>query len=283
MNITEKNIELQKLKDGTIEDYPRQLGYHLLPFTYDIDNNYTNTEIIPKNIHFIWIGKPINDKYVNTVANCKRINQTYNVILWVDHASILENAARFLLENGVIIKNIYFELKLQNEEMELKNKILKLLELNNNYGYKADIIRLYIVYIQGGIYSDIDSVWIKPLDFNFEYEFVTYRIDNQCSNLTNSFFGFNKGSFIVKNLIQNLELSIDCFLKANNPYMFKMHIPVITGPNHITLVIKDSNPKFLNYIHQGYCVIGGPHEELYSSYSSEGKSYCYQTFDKNWC
>jgi len=283
MSIIENNIDLSKLYDGSTEEYPIEIGYNLLQFTYDTDITYTNSEIIPKNIHFIWIGNPISEKYVDTVMNCKKINSGYNVILWVDYTSILEDDIKNLYDNGVIVKNIYIDLISGSANDVLKTYILQLLELNSNYGYKADIIRLYVVYMEGGIYSDIDSVWLKPLDSNFDYEFVTYRIDKQCSNLTNSFFGFNKNSIIVSNLMKNLYLSINCFLKENNDRKFKSHIPVITGPNHLTLVIKNSNPLYLNYIHQGYCVIGGPYEEIYNYFYKENKSYCYQTFDKNWC
>ena len=142
---------------------------------------------------------------------------------------------------------------------------------------------MYVVYRYGGIYSDIDSVWIKPLDDNFHYEFVNYRIDSVCSNLTNAFFGFNKDSFIVKNAIDNLTYSIPCFLRSNNHKIIQAHIPCMTGPNYLTRIIKESRPSKLNYIHQGYCVIGGPHEEVYHYFTSQNKAYCYQTCDKNWC
>lgn len=282
MNIIENNIDLTKLNDGTIEDYPISIGYDKINFIIENNNNYTNSTIIPKNIHFIWIGNLICDKYVSTITNCSKINPEYNVYLWVDNTSINEDIKQYLLLNNINVKNIYCEIH-NNLNNEIKNKILKYLFINDNYGFKADIIRLYVVYIYGGIYSDIDSVWIKPLDNNFNFEFVSYRMDNQCSNLTNSFFGFNQYSFILKNMIYNLNLSINCFLKENNQNVFKQFIPVISGPNFFTLIIKKINNFYLNYIHQGYCVIGGFHEDLYSFFSEENKSYCYQTFDKNWC
>lgn len=279
MSITE-NIDLKQLNDGTIESFPRSINYHLLPFSYN-SFDYKNVEI-PKNIHFIWIGNMIKEKYIHTVINCKSINHDYNVILWVDDTSINQNVLNRLKESHVMVRHIYKELDTNKYDKLLNNKMIKLLHCNNNYGYKADIIRLYIVYMYGGIYSDIDSIWIKKLDDNFIYDFVTYRIDKQCSNITNSFFGFNTHSEILKIAMDNLELSVDCFLKVN-VHIFKKYIPVISGPNFLTMIIKNLNLNDLNYIHQGYCVIGGPHEELYSYFSKENKSYCYQTFDKNWC
>jgi hypothetical protein len=281
MDIIEKNIDIDKLQDATKDKIPLQIGYNLLPFLYlDISKQYENT-VIPKNIHFIWIGNVIKYKYIETVKTCKNINKDYSVILWVDNNSIDKDIEKHLTDNNILVKNIYYELDSKNEE--LQKHILRLLDLNTNYGYKADIIRLYIIYIYGGIYSDIDSVWIKPLDNNFDYEFVTYRIDTQCSNLTNSFFGFDKKSIILKNIIDNLNLSIDCFLKIKNDYIFKTFIPLITGPEFFTMNIRNLKPNDLNYIHQGYCVIGGPDEDIYNYFSKENKSYCYQTFDKNWC
>ena len=91
MSIIEKNVDIESLKDGSIESYPIHIGYNNLQFTYDTDYNYRNAEIIPKNIHFIWIGNPIPEKYVNTVANCKKINNEYNVILWVDYTKLMLN------------------------------------------------------------------------------------------------------------------------------------------------------------------------------------------------
>jgi mannosyltransferase OCH1-like enzyme len=284
MNIIERNIELDKLQDGTTDDLCIKVGYNLLQFQYDSDYNYTNSEPLPKIIHFIWIGAKIPQKYVDTIANCKCINTNYRVICWVDDNSISLETINFLRNSGLEIKNIYNYINTQiNDNSNLEKYILSLLGRFDNFGYKADIIRLYVVYKFGGIYSDIDSIWLKPLDHNFEYDFVSYRIDHECSNCTNSFFGFHKESIFIKNALFNLRLTVDCFSKPQNYYFFKTHIPVITGPVFLTRIIKESRLHALNFIHQGYNVIGGPHEKIYSSYSANGLAYCYQTFDKNWC
>ena len=281
MNIIERNIQLDKLQDGTEEKLCIQIGYPQLRFQYETDSNYINNIMLPNIIHFIWIGAHIPQKYIDTIANCKHINSNYRVICWVDDNSMSIETQNILLNAGLEIQNIYRYINQFNENLE--KYTLNLLNVFDNYGYKADIIRLYVVYKYGGIYSDIDSIWLKPLDDNFNYDFVSYRIDHECSNCTNSFFGFHKGSIFIKNALFNLKNTINCFLAANNYYLFKKHIPVITGPVFLTRIIKESNLHALNYIHQGYNVIGGPHENLNSSYSKKGLAYCYQTFDKNWC
>lgn len=282
MSVIEKEIEFECLKDDSTDPLLVKLGYPALPIEYEIDLDYSNQTPIGKRLHFIWVGRVIPDKYKLTVIQSKRINPDYEVILWVDFTSITNSIRIELEQQNIIVKNIYQD-ELNRDQNDLKEEMLHLLRKNSNGGYQADIIRLYVVYMYGGIYSDIDSVWLKPLDENFTYEFLTYRIDKHCSNFTNSFFGFAKGSYILKNLLKNLKYTIGFFERLNNLPMFLKYIPGITGPSYVTWIIKIMKPKHLNYIHQAYCVIGGPHEELHSSFSKEGKSYCYQTFDRNWC
>ena len=280
MSIFEKIINLNYLNDGSEDELPKKLNYNKLPFICENIETYNNNATIPYNIHFIWIGSIIPKKYFDTIINCKKINNNYNVFLWIDNTSINNEIYNDLIHNNLIVKNVYNE---HTDCQLFNNTILNYLNKHENFGYKADVLRLYIIYKYGGIYSDIDSIWIKKLDDNFNYEFVSYRIDNECSNLTNSFFGFNNNSIILKNAINNLELTINLFLSINDKYLFKRFIPIISGPGYLTKIIKDNNFIGLNYIHQAYCVIGGPHEKLYSNFSKENKSFCYQTFDKNWC
>lgn len=286
MNIIERNIQVEKLQDGTDDALCIQVGYSQLQFQYEAESNYTNNISLPKIIHFIWIGAHIPQKYIDTIANCKRINQEYRVICWVDDNSMSPKTCDYLVSCGLEIQNIYHYINDNRQGISgpnLAQYILDLLNIFDNYGYKADIIRLYVVYKYGGIYSDIDSIWLKPLDDNFQYDFVSYRIDNECSNCTNSFFGFHKESVFIKNAIHNLRFTINCFSKPRDYRMFHKYIPAITGPVFLTRIIKESKLEALNYIHQGYNVIGGPHEKINSSYSKNGLAYCYQTFDKNWC
>lgn len=283
MNIIERNIQTDKLQDGTDEKFCIKIGYSQLQFKYEIEPDYTNNIPLPKIIHFIWIGSHISQKYIDTIVNCKRINQEYRVICWVDDNSMSQDTRNYLVNCGLEIQNIYKYINEQLQGTDLAKYILDLLNIFDNYGYKADIIRLYVVYNYGGIYSDIDSVWLKSLDDNFQFDFVSYRIDNECSNCTNSFFGFHKESVFIKNAIYNLRFTIRCFSIPQNYHLFHKYIPAITGPVFFTRIIKESNLDALNYIHQGYNVIGGPHEKINSSYSKNGLAYCYQTFDKNWC
>lgn len=275
------NLDYSLLHDPTTEAELQSFGYHNIDYKYMSNENYLNDKNIEKNIHLIWIGSQINNKYFNTVIKCQTINTDYKIHLWIDDSTLNNDHKSILDSYNIIYKNIYTELTTNSNE--LKAKILTLLSRHPNYGYKADIIRLFVVYLYGGIYSDIDSVWLKPFDNNFIKEFVCYRSDIECKDIGNGLFGFCKDSVILYNILNNLEVTIDCISRSNSLDIMKRYIPVMTGGQLVVRVLRETQPSNLNYIHQAYCVIGGPHEKLFSEFSKSGKSYCYQTFDKNWC
>lgn len=280
-SITEKDIDFNQLCKPWLDEIPVHLGYDKLVFNYETDENYKNDRPLERNIHFIWVGQLIKQKYINAALQCAYINKDYNVILWVEDSSINADITAMLNSYGIQCRNIYTDL--DEDTNELGMYVLNQVNKNPNYAYKADIIRLYVVYKYGGIYSDIDSVWLKPLDQNFHYDFVCYRIDDECKDIGNPFFGFARGSHILLNILNQLEQSINTIMVAGNRRWNQDYIPLMTGGALIMRVLGETKPVGLNYIHQAYCVIGGPHERLYSAFSREGKAYCYQTFDKNWC
>jgi mannosyltransferase OCH1-like enzyme len=269
MSIIEKTIDFNQLTKPWFHPIPKQCGYDQLQFEYSKET-YQNKQI-EKNIHFIWIGSLVKEKYVRTLLECKRINTDYTIFFWIDHHTLNDDITILLKTHGIVIKQI-----------EMQDYILRQYNKFDNYGYKADILRLQIVYEYGGIYTDIDSVWLKPFDENFHYDFITYRIDHECKAIGNPLFGFSKKSIILADVIRNLEKSIDCIMKIRDFSTIRNHIPIMTGGDLFCKVLMDNQYDSFHYIHQKWCVIGGPHENIYSDYSKTGKSYCYQTFDNNW-
>lgn len=253
-----------------------------ITFEYNNDKYYTSyvvnevnsmeLQTIPKKIHFIWIGKRIPEKYLKNIYNCKNVNSEWDVHLWTDNSSydiVSSNS------ENIIVKHV-------NEIQTISGAE----NMFNNYGFKADIFRLEIVYKYGGIYSDIDSSWITPLSSIFEKEFVNYRCDFRLSNISNSLFGLISGSPMLHTILFNLKTHIqyhfDTFGKI------KQHIPIISGPSMFSYFIeKYFKGKYkLNYIHQSFCMLGGLHQSYASCYRHYGNYprliYTYQTFDGNW-
>ncbi len=271
MSIIETMIDFNQLSTPWFNPIPKQCGYDQLQFEYSKET-YQNKQI-EKNIHFIWIGSLVKEKYARALLECRRINRDYAIFFWIDDHTLNNNIKLLLQIYDIEIKHIH---EIQDDY------ILHQLSKFDNYGYKADILRMHIVYEYGGIYTDIDSIWLKPFDENFHYDFITYRNDIECKNIGNPLFGFSKKSIILADVIRNLEKSIDCIMKIQDFSKIRSHIPIMTGGDLFCKVLMDNQYDSFHYIHQKWCVIGGPHEKLYSDYSKTGKSYCYQTFDNNW-
>lgn len=221
-----------------------------LTFYNDVKKNYLNYEIktVPKILHFIWIGSIIPNKYIDNLNTYVNNNPEYIINLWVDRnyeCSI----------DGVQIINI--------SSIDIINKH----ELNmvDNYGAKADILRLEILYKYGGIYSDIDSKSLKPFDDVFLKDTVTY-IESCWNNLCNAFLCFSKENEFIRYCIECLPYSYKMFLqselKKNDWYLF-------IGPTFVTTCFYYYNNTQISFIHQRELI-----------YTNNG--YTVHTNDANW-
>jgi hypothetical protein len=72
IDIISKIIDFDKLSKPWFDHIPTICKYNELKFKYNNKDDYDNSIIMEKNIHFIWIGSVINDKYMNTVINSLR-------------------------------------------------------------------------------------------------------------------------------------------------------------------------------------------------------------------
>lgn len=216
-------------------------------FFNEIKKKYLNYEIksVPKIIHFIWIGSIIPDKYINNLNSYVNNNPEYKINLWVDRNY------EFSM-NRVEIINI--------NSIDIINKH----ELNmvDNYGAKADILRLEILYKYGGIYSDIDSKSLKKFDEKFLKDTVTY-IESGWNNLSNAFLCFSKENIFIRYCIECLPYSYNIFLQNTLDWHF------FTGPTFITTCFYYFNNSKISLIHQSELI-----------YSNNG--YTVHTNDANW-
>ena len=136
---------------------------------------------VPKIFHQIWVGpKPFPEKYKKWQETWKTIpGWTYK--LWTDKE----------VESLTLVNN-----QLYNEE--------------KNMGARADILRMEILYQQGGVYIDTDFECIKPEFFdilNCNYDFYTgiTPLDGEVLILNNGLIGSIPGHPILKAYIENLK------------------------------------------------------------------------------
>lgn len=124
--------------------------------------------MIPKKIHYVWLGKgEKNDRIKKCIESWKKYLPDYEIIEW--------NEDNFDIEYNDFTKQSY----------ELKK-----------YAFTSDVIRLYALYKEGGIYMDTDVEVYKPLDeFLKEEGFTGFENINYpvCATM-----GAEKGNPIIK-------------------------------------------------------------------------------------
>lgn len=169
--------------------YYADMKWETNPETYraPISDNF------PKLIHFIWFGPSIPAKYVSNIQSFLDLNPGWRVVLWVDHP---EGVAKELQTPQVKV------LRWDDHASEFPAGLVDAVNGQSNLAGKADFLRLAVVYARGGIYTDTDSVALKPFDSYdsvFQRPFVTYDdVPNRYLNSCNGFFGFDKHSAFLR-------------------------------------------------------------------------------------
>jgi len=183
---------------------------------------------IPKIIHFIWVNfkneldsNPIiPQKYLDNIENTRRLNPNFQIKIWNGY------------DCNEIIKK-YFPNKL-NFYWNLDYPI-----------QRCDFVRIAILYVYGGIYSDMDRISLKSYDIVLDkynnYD-VIFSLDQ--FNLLNNDIIFSK----IKS--ESLLYCINNFKKVNigiyfidvlfttGPFALQYHIWKYKGSNKI-IYLKD--------------------------------------------
>lgn len=129
--------------------------------------------LIPKILHFIWVGGNPNP-FVKNIETYKKFNPDWAIQLWTDgNLPKLQN------------KNIYNSIPVPTT--------------------KADLLRLEILYQYGGVYADIDSVCLKPLNkmvAGHEMFFASHTIKEKKVEI--NCIGVTAGHPAIKDLLDGL-------------------------------------------------------------------------------
>jgi mannosyltransferase OCH1-like enzyme len=215
--------------------------------------------IIPKIIHFIWIdfsnelnsNPKIPDKYINNINRTKDLNPDFTIKIW----------------NGFdcdqLIKK-FFPNKL-DLYWSLEKPIMR-----------CDFVRLVILYVYGGIYSDLDRISIRSyniiLQKYLEYDFIIGKVD---------YFGMNEFINDLMFAKPKSDFILECIngVKKNYIPIEFLNIFYTSGPNYIKGVFNNYN---------------GPNKiiSIYSEVNSCNTCTCkltdlqnlvsYTTFDGSW-
>lgn len=187
--------------------------------------NYTSSGI-PKIIHQVWINdswkdpslkRDVPEEWKKSIKEWKRNHSDWIHILWTD------------------------ELVLPYLEKNWPNYI----DFYKNYEYliqRADMIRYFILYDFGGVYSDLDLYPTENIEkyLTTSSDYFVYSAGSDI--LINAFMISQKGSTIMKLVCDSLKKYND-----NIPiYYIGKHLKVMftTGPNFFNDVIINSDFKY---------------------------------------
>jgi len=213
---------------------------------------------VPRVIHFIWVGEQIPEKYQKNINTFTTINPDYQVVLWTE---VITDEIRKSLAN-VTIRD------LTKEIVDYSTK--DLVDNESNFGGKSDILRYEVVYRNGGVYFDTDSISVRPLHDVLTHSFVAVYADGVFFNpekramryIQNSVFGFPKGSMFLEYVLRQLRVTIkkDPTAPVNRK----------TGPVFFS-------GAFFNYSDDNINIISGDSLLMHSE-----RALTYQTMDGSW-
>lgn len=127
--------------------------------------------MIPKIIHYVWLGKgEMSERAKHCIESWKKYLTDYEIKEW--------NEDNFDINYNNWTKHSYE---------------------NKKYAFTSDVVRLYALYTEGGIYMDTDVEVYKPLDeFLNEEGFTGFEAVNYPSTAT---LGAEKGNPVIKKML----------------------------------------------------------------------------------
>ena len=163
---------------------------------------------IPKTLHWIWIGPasfPLES--VNYVRSWLGKHPDWTCYFWTDRERALPHPSLKLR----MIQDLKWE----------KGKLQECYNNSDNFGEKSDILRLEILYQEGGIYVDHDVKCLKSFDsLNQAFDLycgmeMPYKTALESSVLpTNNTVAARKGHPILMRCMEWLEANWDALEKA---------------------------------------------------------------------
>jgi hypothetical protein len=159
-------------------------------FKERIESYREQTNTLPNKISLIWIGDDIPNTrehpYLNNAFRHKYLSPTSTVQIFVDKEKLIANGTwDKLIEkcsaNGVVLRDI----KTECQHYINYDIILTLMENKENYVWASDILRLSLMYHEGGEYFDTD---IRP---NPEEKKASTRSVDKKDHSRNLALGFN--------------------------------------------------------------------------------------------
>lgn len=163
--------------------------------------------MIPKRIHYVWVGGPLPDAQRGYIDSWRTTNPDYELVLWNED-------------------NIDFSVDLVRKSYE-----------ERKWAKVADIVRLTAVHQQGGVYLDTDIRLYKPLDPLLQHRcfFGFQTAARSTDQVANGIVAAEPGHWFVERALKRL--------LAIRSMPFGLDRPTKFGPKLITRLLYEEGLK----------------------------------------
>lgn len=182
---------------------------------------------IPRTIHYVWLGdQPLPEEDQRYIEGWQKLNPDFKLRRWT--------------EKDIDLKKYPLVKKALDEK---------------RWAFAADIIRMYAVYEEGGIYLDTDIELLRPLDELLKYE--AFACWESQFWFTTAAFGAKKHSPWIGKILKRYELG-DPKQKINTDTFLKtVHSPSVYAKDIFDLELDGKtrvyNEKFLTLSSDYFC------------------------------
>ncbi|MDR3297905.1 MAG: hypothetical protein LBT19_00790 [Candidatus Nomurabacteria bacterium] len=151
---------------------------------------------MPKKIHYVWLGsKPLSKRDAGYIEGWKKLNPEFEVRAWSE-------------------KDIDLD----------KYPLAKLAYEEGRWALVADVVRMAIIYREGGIYFDTDVELLKPLDPLLRYDAFAGWESNYW--FTTAAFGAKAGSPWIQKILKRYELPVEKKISTDT-FLMTVHSPSV--------------------------------------------------------
>jgi len=160
--------------------------------------------VIPKKLHYVWVGGPIPPDVIRYVNSWRRHNPEYEIIHWGEH----------------------------NIDVSLGDGFVGRALTEKKWAKVADAVRLWAVREHGGIYLDTDVEVVKPLEPLLQHRcFFGFQLPREDPDwVCNAVFGAEPHHWFIDKALKRL---------LQTQGLFGFERPTQYGPKLITKLLRE--------------------------------------------
>lgn len=177
----------------------------------------TSQNIIPKVIHYVWLGdKPLPEIDRHYIEGWQKLNPDYKIKRWTEKDVDLD-----------------------------KYPIIKKALAEKRWALAADVIRMIAIYSDGGVYLDTDVELLQPLDDLLKYDGFAGWESNYW--FTTAVFGAKKHSEWIAKILKRYE-KVNCNKKiTTNTFLKTVQSPSVYAKDIYGLKLDGKTRQYGNF------------------------------------